>query len=81
RYNGPAGVLFSFGGLANQQLSGAIAVAADFGGRLAAPQLNGLVRADNLTYDNETYGTRLTQIQLRGRFTADRFQLDSLQAR
>lgn len=81
RYNGPAAVLFSFGGLANQQLTGAIAIAADFGGRLAAPQLNGIVRADNLTYDNETYGTRLTQMQIRGRFTADRLQLDSLQAR
>ncbi|OJV27923.1 translocation/assembly module TamB domain-containing protein [Sphingomonas sp. 67-36] len=81
RYNGPSGVLFSFAGLANQQLSGPIAVAADFGGRLAAPQLNGLARADNLTYDNETYGTRLTQMQLRAHFTADRLQLDSLQAK
>ena len=33
RYNGPAGVLFSLTGLANQQASGGIAVAADFGGR------------------------------------------------
>lgn len=81
RYNGPAAVLFSFAGLANQQLSGPIAVAADFGGRVTAPQLNGIARADNLTYDNETYGTRLSQMQLRARFTADRLEIDSLQAR
>lgn len=80
RYNGPAGVLFSFVGLANQQLSGPIAIAADFGGRLAAPQLNGLVRADSLTYENGAYGTRLTQMRLRARFTADRLELDSLHA-
>ncbi|MFT3975853.1 MAG: translocation/assembly module TamB domain-containing protein [Sphingomonas bacterium] len=81
RYNGPAAVLFSFAGLAHQQLSGPIAVAADFGGRLSAPQLNGLARADNLTYDNETYGTHLTQMQIKAHFTADRLQLDSLHAR
>ncbi|WEK42691.1 MAG: translocation/assembly module TamB domain-containing protein [Candidatus Sphingomonas colombiensis] len=80
RYNGPAGVLFSFAGLANQHISGPIAVAADFSGRLAAPQLNGLARADSLTYENGTYGTRLTQMQVRARFTADRLELDSLQA-
>ena len=31
-----------------------------------APRLNGLIRADNLTYDNETYGTRLSQMRLAG---------------
>ncbi len=71
RYNGPSAVLFSFAALPNQQLSGPIAVAADFGGRVSAPQLNGLMRADNLTYDNETYGTRLTNMQLAGRFNND----------
>lgn len=81
RYNGPSGVLFSFAALSGQQLSGPIAVAADFGGRLAAPQLSGVIRADNLTYENESYGTRLSAMQVRARFTADRLQLDSFQAR
>ncbi|MES2337544.1 MAG: translocation/assembly module TamB domain-containing protein [Pseudomonadota bacterium] len=81
RYNGPAGVLFSLGGFADQQLSGPIAVAADFGGRVSAPQLNGVVRASNLTYENETYGTRLTNMRLNGRFTNDRFELTEVNAR
>ncbi|MEH3036797.1 MAG: translocation/assembly module TamB domain-containing protein [Sphingomonas adhaesiva] len=81
RYNGPSGVLFSFAGLAEQQLSGPIAVAADFGGTVAAPRINGLIRADNLTYDNETYGTRLSQMRIAARFNNDRLELNQLQAR
>ena len=81
RYNGPAGVLFSLGGFADQQLSGPIAVAADFSGRVSAPQLTGVVRASNLTYENETYGTRLTNMRLNGRFTNDRFELTEVNAR
>lgn len=81
RYNGPAAVLFSLSGLANQHLTGPIAVAADFSGQLSAPRVNGLVRADNLTYENETYGTRLTNMAVQGRFTNDRFELTNLSAR
>lgn len=81
RYNGPSAVLFSLAALPNQQLSGPIAVAADFSGRVSAPQLNGLIRADNLTYDNETYGTRLSQMKVAARFSNDRLDLSSLSAR
>ena len=81
RYNGPSATLFSLAALPNQQLSGPIAVAADFGGRVSAPQLNGLIRADNLTYDNETYGTRLSQMKVAARFSNDRLELTSLTAR
>ncbi len=81
RYNGPAGVLFSFAGLADQQLSGPIGLAADFGGRVQAPQLAGIVRANNLTYENEALGTRLTNLGIDGRFTNDRFELTQLRAR
>ncbi|PZQ60421.1 MAG: hypothetical protein DI544_08375 [Sphingomonas taxi] len=81
RYNGPSGVLFSLAGLAEQQLSGPIAIAADFGGTVGAPRINGLIRADNLTYDNETYGTRLSNMRLAARFNNDRLELSQLQAR
>src|SRR3546814_21113395 len=81
RYNGPAGTLFSFAGLSDQSLSGAFGVAADFSGRLQSPQFTGLVRANKLTYRNETYGTRLSNMQLAGRFTNDRLQLNSLPPR
>ncbi|WP_420607604.1 translocation/assembly module TamB domain-containing protein [Novosphingopyxis sp.] len=80
RYNGPASTLFSFAAVPDQTLKGAIGLAADFGGRVQAPQLNGLVRANDLTYENEVYGTRLSQMKLAGTFSNDRFQLDTLRA-
>jgi translocation and assembly module TamB len=81
RYNGPSSVLFSFAALPNQQLNGPIALAADFSGQVRAPRINGLIRADNLTYDNEVFGTRLSQMRLAGRFTNDRLEITTLDAR
>jgi len=81
RYNGPSAVLFSLAALPNQSLNGPIAIAADFSGTVQAPRINGLVRADNLTYDNETFGTRLSRMQLAARFNNDRLELTRLEAR
>ena len=75
RYNGPASVLWSLTGIADQQLSGPIGLAADFTGRVARPQLSGIVRANALTYVNETYGTRIRNLRLNGRFTNDRLEI------
>jgi translocation and assembly module TamB len=75
RYNGPANVIWSLTGIADQQLTGPIGIAADFGGRVSAPQLNGIVRATQLGYLNETYGTRIRNIRLAGRFTNDRLEI------
>ncbi|HVZ29238.1 MAG TPA: translocation/assembly module TamB domain-containing protein [Asticcacaulis sp.] len=75
RYNGPAGVLFSLAGQPRQQLDGPIAVAADFSGQLNAPHLNGLIKANSLTYDNEDLGTRITAVSLDGRFSNDKLEL------
>ncbi|MDX3909768.1 MAG: translocation/assembly module TamB domain-containing protein [Sphingobium sp.] len=75
RYNGPADVLFSFAGQADQQLTGGIALAADFSGRANDPRFNGLVRANALTYENETFGTRVTNMQFDGRFTRDQLEI------
>ncbi len=81
RYAGPADVLFSFAGLADQQLTGGLAVAADFNGRLSDPRLNGVVRANALTYENETFGTRVTQMNLDGRFTNDHLEIRDFSGR
>jgi translocation and assembly module TamB len=81
RYAGPADVLFSFAGLADQQLTGGLAVAADFSGKLADPRLNGVVRANALTYENETFGTRVTQMKLDGRFTNDHLEIRDFSGR
>ncbi len=75
RYNGPAGVLFSLAGQARQQLDGPVAVAADFSGQLNAPHLNGVIKANSLTYDNEDLGTRITAVSLDGRFSNDKLEL------
>jgi translocation and assembly module TamB len=75
RYNGPASVLWSLTGIADQQLTGPIGLAADFSGRVQRPQLTGVVRANALGYVNETYGTRIRNLRLTGRFTNDRLEI------
>lgn len=81
RYNGPAEVLWSFTGIADQQLSGPIGVAADFTGRVQQPSLSGIVRANNLTFVDETYGTRITNLALQGRFTSSELEIAQLSGR
>lgn len=80
RYNGPAAVLFSLAGMADQQLTGAIGLAADFSGRVGAPDFTGIVRGNNLVYENETYGTRLSNLKIDGRFNDDQLVLNQLSA-
>ncbi|HEX8525612.1 translocation/assembly module TamB domain-containing protein [Allosphingosinicella sp.] len=81
RYNGPADVLMSLAGMAGHQLSGPIAVGADFSGRVQTPQFAGIVRANNLTYVNEDYGTRITNLALEGRFGASQLEIVRLSGR
>ena len=80
RYNGPAETLFSLAGQADQRLTGAIGVAADFSCRVADPCLTGIVRANGLTYENQTYGTRLSNMAIEGRFSGNRVEITRLQA-
>ena len=75
RYNGPAEVLWSFTGMTSQQLSGPIGIAADFSGRVQAPQLNGIIRANTLIFTDETSGTRITSLAVQGRFTSSTLEL------
>jgi translocation and assembly module TamB len=81
RYNGPADTLFSLAGLADQSLTGNIGVAADFSGRVQAPILTGVVRANDLVYENDSYGTRLTNLRVRGLFTNDQLDVTELSAK
>lgn len=80
RYNGPAETLFSFVGTAEQRVTGPVAVAADFSCRLANPCLEGVVRGKGMTYENQTYGTRFTNVALDGRFTGNRLEIDRMTA-
>ncbi|OYY90626.1 MAG: hypothetical protein B7Y45_06670 [Sphingomonas sp. 28-66-16] len=81
RYNGPAEVLWSLAAITSQRVAGQIGVAADFTGRLGQPQLTGVLRANDLTYDNDTYGTHIQSIKLEGRFTNDRLELTRFDGR
>ena len=81
RYSGPAEVLWALGGIPHQQLSGPVAIGADFGGRLQQPSITGVVRATALRYENETYGTVLSNMAVDGRFTQSQFLLNSLSAK
>ena len=78
RYSGPADVLWTLTGIAGQTVSGPIALAADFGGRLDQPTITGLMRAKTLRYENEIYGTVISNIALEGRFTQSRLEIVSL---
>lgn len=80
RYNGPADTLFSLAALSDQSLTGNIGVAADFSGRVQTPQLTGVVRANDLVYENDVYGTRLTKLRVRGEFTNDQLNVTELSA-
>lgn len=80
RYNGPADTLFSFAGMTDQRLTGPIGLAADFSCRVSDPCLSGIVRAENLTYENLTYGTRLRNLAFNGRFDGNRLQIERLSA-
>ncbi|WP_299308391.1 translocation/assembly module TamB domain-containing protein [uncultured Croceicoccus sp.] len=80
RYNGPADTLFSFAGQPDQRLSGPIGVAADFSGRVSDPDLAGIIRAKSLTYENLTYGTRLTNMALQGRFDGSELRIERMTA-
>ena len=80
RYNGPSDTLYSFFGPADQGVSGPIAVAADFSCSVADPCLSGVVRGKDMVYENQTYGTRLTNMVVNGRFTGNRLEIDQLTA-
>jgi translocation and assembly module TamB len=80
RYNGPADTLYSFFGPADQHVSGPIAVAADFSCSVADPCLQGVVRGKDMVYENQTYGTRLTNMVVNGRFTGNRLEIEQLTA-
>jgi translocation and assembly module TamB len=81
RYNGSAEALFSLAGQTGQSLAGPLGVAADFSCRLNAPCLRGVVRGKGLVYENQKYGTKLTNMTLAGRFEGSRLQVEGLEAK
>ncbi|MBX3595001.1 translocation/assembly module TamB domain-containing protein [Sphingomonas sp.] len=80
RYNGPSAVLFSMAGFPDQQLSGPVAIAADFSGQVRDPRIAGQLRAEKLAYENETWGTRLSQMKVEGRFDMNQLEITQMEA-
>lgn len=81
RYNGPSETLYSFVGPAQQNVSGPVAVAADFSCALNNPCLNGLVHGKDMSYENQLYGTKLTDMNVTGRFNGDRLLIEQMTAK
>lgn len=81
RFNGPADTLFSFTGLTGQSFAGPVGLAADFSCRVSDPCLNGVILGKDLTYESLAYGTRLTGMNVAGRFTGNTLELTSLTAK
>lgn len=78
RYDGPAEALWALSGVTGQEVSGPIAIGVDASGRVDAPQLRGVIRAQDLRYENAAYGTRIDHLAVQGSFAGTRFQLASL---
>tara|TARA_A100001391_G_scaffold130111_4_gene89430 strand:- start:16758 stop:20996 length:4239 start_codon:yes stop_codon:yes gene_type:complete len=81
RYDGPADTLFSFAGQTNQTLTGGIGLAVDLAGKVDKPEMSGVIRANALAYENQTYGTRLTDMSISAHFNGDRVELEKLEAK
>ncbi|MEO6341088.1 MAG: translocation/assembly module TamB domain-containing protein [Caulobacteraceae bacterium] len=81
RYNGPSELLWALSGVTGQELSGPIAIAADFGGRMQRPALTGVVRTNALRYENQAYGTVISNITLQARFDSSRLQIENMTGR
>ena len=72
----------SFANMPGHQLTGPVGLAADFGGRVQEPVFTGgVLRSTNLTYVNEAYGTRVTNLAVNGRFDGSQLVIESLTGR
>ncbi|MFZ3483127.1 translocation/assembly module TamB domain-containing protein [Sphingomonas sp. 3-13AW] len=80
RYDGPADTLWRMTGIELFDLSGPLAIGADVSGRLADPQIRGLLRATNARIESAATGTVLTQVNAQGRFGGSRLVIDQFSA-
>lgn len=81
RYNGPVEPIWASFGAEGQELKGAVAVAADFAGTPANPELRGIARGKGLIYRNAAFGTEIVDIGFDGQFTGAMLKLVALEGR
>ena len=77
RYEGPAGALWRLTGIELFDLSGPVAIGADVRGRVSAPTIRGVVRANGARIESATTGTVLTNVRASGRFAGSKLAIDS----
>lgn len=78
RYNADADILWSMSGVSGQSIRGPLAVAADISGGVEAPVLTGLIRGRSLRYENSSYDTLVSSIDIDGHFDQSKFFLDKM---
>ena len=78
RYQGPADAPWRLMGLDDFDLTGPIAIAADIGGTLDAPQIRGSLAGDTLHMASADTGTEITQLVARGGFAGSRLSFTTL---
>jgi len=75
RYVGPAQALWPLAGIEAIDVRGPIRIAADIGGKLGNPTLQGTITSDGARVENVTLGTVVDKIKLDSRFTASRLEI------
>ena len=81
RYSGPADTLWRLSGSELFDLSGPIAIGADIGGRLAAPQIRGSLRTSGARLESAVTGMALDQIVADARFSGPQLIFTRLSGR
>ena len=81
RYAGAADTLWRLTGTELFDLTGAVDIGADIGGRLVDPQIRGSLRSTNARLESPVTGTVIEGLALDGRFSGPRLVFNSLQGR
>ncbi|HEX8389424.1 MAG TPA: translocation/assembly module TamB domain-containing protein, partial [Sphingomonas sp.] len=80
RYSGPADTLWRLTGVELFDLSGPVAIAADLRGRIDAPTIRGVLRADGARIESGRTGTVLTGVRATGRFAGSELRIERFEA-
>lgn len=74
-FDGAAETLWRLAAIEAFDLAGPVRIAARATGTLASPQITGTVASDDLTVQSGLTGTRITNVNARGRFAGSRLEL------
>jgi len=80
RYAGPADTLWRLTGVELFDLSGPVRIAADIGGQVSRPAIQGAFTASGARIESATSGTVLTGVEASGRFAGSRLAIERFAA-